>query len=105
VGGYTSDYIYSLAEIFDVETEQWRRASNDFPVFVEQGAAAGFRDSFIVVGGYDDQQNEYLPTIFKYEPESESWTLFGHSLRIPRYDHTLIPVPDTIGNCYDQGKK
>jgi len=101
VGGGTANSNLDEVEIFDVESGTWTLVE-DFPIYIKKGRAAPYRDSFIIVGGYDDYYDHYLPAIWEYLPEKRKFQLLGHSLRVPRYDQVVIPVPDYIGNCYDQ---
>jgi len=65
VGGYTSSYIYSKVEIYSVANDEWRESPTNFPVFVSNAEVIQFGETFMVVGGYDEQGDDYLPSIFQ----------------------------------------
>ncbi len=56
-------------------------------------------DTFLLVGGYDDDNDEYSRNILQYVPEDEDWVQFGHALLFARAETAAISVPGYVGNC------
>ena len=55
-----------------------------------------FEDSFLLVGGYDYLQSDYLDTILQYVPANDTWLELPTKLSNPRADHVVIPVKRSV---------
>lgn len=97
-GGEDYSTEFRLVEIFSVEERQWRLAS-PMPLPVEFASTVQYGDSFLLVGGYDNANDEFLSAIWEYLPEDDDWVLYGRSLGVPRSDTAVIPLPDYVGHC------
>ena len=68
-------------------------AGNPFPHRMRWPAVAQFRDTFLMVGGYED--GTILDTVYEYEPLGDSWTPAPENMTHARYGATAITVPAT----------
>ena len=71
-------------------------SANDLPMDIYNAESVPFEDSFLLVGGYDHFQSEYLDTILRYIPANDSWLELPTKLRTPRADHVVIPVKRSV---------
>ena len=108
-GGYP--YRQSV-EIFSLDTETWRKGilvhvatsefltklvsspGNDLPYDLERAYSVRWEDSFVLVGGYGN--GNYLDTLLKYEPMSDTWLELPGKLNIARRELIAIVVDQTI---------
>jgi len=92
VGGYDGNDV----DIFNVEEETWRTASNPFPTPVYGPALAQVEDTFYVVGGQATTKGVDLDTIYRFESSDESWQLMPNRMKYPRYGATAMIVNASI---------
>ena len=84
-----------IVEIFDVDENSWRTASNPFPTEITSPSVAQHDNMFYVVGGIDDGDNR-LDTIYRYEATDESWQLMPNRMKFGRYEATSMMVNASI---------
>ena len=96
-GGIDTEYNekLDLVEIFDIEENSWRTASNPFPTEITSPSVAQHDNMFYVVGGIDDGDNR-LDTIYRYEATDESWQLMPNRMKFGRYEATSMMVNASI---------
>ena len=98
VGG---DYLVEV-EIFDFEENSWRRASNPFPMGINNPSIAQQDNTFYVVGGAmiieEDGFLDVVPldTVYRYEASDESWQLMPNKMKIGRNGATSMIVNSTL---------
>ena len=97
VGGYIYSTYFSEVNIFSVEERTWR-TGNPFPVPINLPAVAQYGNSFYIIGGLSRMgiQSYYYDTIYRYEPDDDSWTLLPNRLKYPRYGATAMIVDRSI---------
>ena len=71
---------------------------NPFPIRIRWPAVAQYRNSFLVVGGYQDtvDGDAILDTVFEYDALGDSWKLLPENMTYARYGATAITVPTTV---------
>jgi N-acetylneuraminic acid mutarotase len=77
-GGINHDGVHEIVEIYSVEQNKWRSA-NPLPHIIFGATVVPFGDSFFIVGGTDRAIN--YSTIYRYNPEEDSWTLMDGRMR------------------------
>ena len=77
--------------IFTVQLHYFE--GNPFPHRIRWPAVAQVRNTFLMVGGYED--GTILDTVYEYEPLSDSWTPSPENMTYARYGATAITVPTT----------
>lgn len=99
-GGYHDGYIKSV-EILSLEDMSWRMAAHDLPYGMAFGGSIQWDQTFLAVGGYrlNTDGFGYSGKIFRYEPETESWTEMPQELSIPRREFTAFLVPENFVQC------
>jgi hypothetical protein len=86
-------------ELFNLTDYTWRFATNDLPVQYElyAGSSIQYDDTFLAVGGYaqmDEEVDEVVETIFRFNPKDESWSLTQSTLSIGRTEFSAFLVPN-----------
>ena len=95
VGGYLRD---DATEIFSLETLSWRD-STPFPSEIRYTTAVPQGKTFLVVGGYISNTASDLDTIYRFDPDSESWELLPQRLEETRSDFPAFYVPEDFVPC------
>ena len=64
---------------------------NPLPHTITHNAgSAQFKNTFIIVGGSNTKAD--VDTLYRYNPDDDSWTLLPSKLDIPRHDVAAFPV-------------
>ena len=84
-------------EFLNLETLVWEPRQN-LPIDVYGGASVPYQDSFLVVGGYQYNSDEFLDTIYYYNPNVDQWDLIAN-MEYSREFSTAFLVPDSYANC------
>ncbi|KAL4445772.1 hypothetical protein ABPG77_008971 [Micractinium sp. CCAP 211/92] len=95
-GGYSTNYSVTLdsVEVFDPNSEIWTELGQSMPTprgdLMCTSLTLSGVENYVVVGGYYDPTNQFLPGAFRseveaYSPESAAWT-------------TLAPIPQARGD-------
>ena len=70
------------------------------PKEIYQGASVPYQDSFLIVGGYNQEiEDDYLDSIYYYNPITDNWDEFDEKLTYKRRYFTAFLVPDSFANC------
>jgi hypothetical protein len=78
VGGY-NEYTYQCTvEIYSLDKSEWR-SGNPFPHQISCATVVSYGNSFLLVGGIC--YGPYLSTIYRYNPEEDSWTLLDGRMK------------------------
>ena len=88
-----------VVEIFDIEENSWRTASNPFPTKITSPSVAQHDNTFYVVGGYTGEGpggETRFDTIYRYEASDESWQLMPNRMKIGRNGATAMIVNSTL---------
>ncbi|XP_073710886.1 kelch-like protein 23 [Misgurnus anguillicaudatus] len=72
VGGQTT-----ITDCYDPEQNEWRQMSETKEVRMECGAAV-IHGCIYVAGGYSYSKGSYLPSIERYDPETDCWEIVGN---------------------------
>ena len=48
----------------------------------------------ILIGGYNEDTNEYSDKLIEFRSTSMTWVVLGHKLQYPRADHVAMPIPE-----------
>ena len=91
VGGYNSGYLTTV-EVFNIEENSWRTASNPFPTEITEMAVAQHDTTFYIVGGRHQTQVVVSDTIYRYKVSDESWELMPNRMKYERYGATPMMV-------------
>ena len=84
-----------IVEIFDMEENSWRTASNPFPIIIAFTSVVQHDNTFYVVGGIDGD-DKVLDTIYRYEASDESWQLMPNRMKFARLGATSMMVNASI---------
>ena len=71
-------------------------SANNLPMYITNPDSVPFKDSFLLVGGFDYSRDQLLDTFLQYVPANDSWIEMPSKLRTPRADATVIPVKRSI---------
>jgi len=85
------------AAIFSLRDLAWKEGPS-LPIFVDEPASVQLSNAILAVGGFDREGNA-LNTVYKFDPDSFSWSLQDVSLSVPRYYATAVAVPDSFLSC------
>lgn len=87
------------SDFLDLDTLLWiPKASLDDDI--GYGASVPFRDSFLIVGGIRVfAANNYLNTIYYYNPDSDTWIQLEKNMLRQRYKFAAFMVSDDYANC------
>ena len=83
-------------EILDLNTNTWRSGLNPLPEALYAGASIPYEDSFLAVGGTLSNPSVESDKIYKYEPDTESWTTLPKTLDVGRGFAVAMLVPDAF---------
>ncbi len=77
---------------------------NPFPHTINNNAgSAQLKRTFVIVGGYNSTvwaDDSTLDTLYRYNPNEDSWTLLPSRLTVPRHDVSAFPVRmDAFKEC------
>jgi len=87
VGGFPWGGNAREVQIFNLASDQWRKAKHDFPMGMNQNPTIRYQDSFINAGGDTDR-------IWKLNVTDESWIRLEGTLGSPYFHHTITLVGD-----------
>ncbi len=88
-----------VTEIFNIRDEEWRTVSTTVESF-EEASYAQIGDTFVVVGGYSNDESDYSDKIYKFDHINYEWILMTQRLHVPRSTYPgVVAVPDEFVNC------
>ena len=88
-------------EELDLDNPTEWTPGKSIPKPLDRGATVQFKNSFLLVGGFtnNDGYSVYSELIYEYNPEVDAWNTRAERLNIGR-DHTAaFLVPDSVVNC------
>ncbi len=89
---------YGTSEIFNFDDLAWRDGPN-LPIFGHGYASVQLTNTFLLVGGYEDNAEQYSDKIFIFDEDDYSFTLMSQTLVYPRNVPAAVLVPDEFVNC------
>lgn len=92
-GGYDE----TSTEFLDLQTLTWE-PKHSLPLDIYYAASVPFKDSFLIVGGHHYNANDYLKSIYYYNPATDKWD-FLRDMSRSREEFTAFMVPDSFANC------
>ena len=69
------------------------------PADIRLGASVQYGNTFLAVGGYDDDNEQYLDTVYMFDVEEESWILMPQRMEEGRWELPAFLVPDDFASC------
>ena len=75
-----------------ITSSSWVRGP-DMPYNIKKGASVQLNDTFIIVGGIR-RWSRALNTIWKFDIQTEKWTMLKQMLKFARSQHIAFLVPD-----------
>ena len=97
IAGGNGAYQDTSAIFLNLDTLVWE-PKQDLPVDLAWGASVPYQDSFLIVGGDSDLEDDYLDTIYYYNPSLDQWELMENMI-MKRRILTAFMVPDSFANC------
>lgn len=97
VGGDTQ-FATNVA-ILNLSTMEWRTGNSQLPEPLYQGVSVPYDRTFLLVGGYNYQNNRYSDKIYKYQPEDEDFIELQYTIQYPRKVHSAFLVPGDYFEC------
>ena len=79
--------------LLSLEKGAWQSAP-DLPFFIRDGASVQLENSFLIVGG--DNDDDYLNAIVKFDPVIGRWMVMEQKLSTARSQTTAFLVPDNF---------
>ncbi len=94
-GGIDNNYVGFL----DLNTLTWEPKAG-MPKEIYLGASVPYQDSFLIVGGYNKfSQDDYLSSIYYYDPINDEWDRLMERLTYKRREFAAFLIPDSYANC------
>ncbi len=95
---YAAGGVSTESFFLNLRTLTWEpKAEVPFPV--ANGVSVPFLDSFLIVGGYDYNEHEYLYSILYYNPALDQWDTLDQSTQYAHSKCAAFLVPDSFANC------
>ncbi len=86
------------SEIYNFQDQEWRRGP-EMEVALNQAGYAQFGDTFVVLGGFDEEM-EVRDEIYFFDHVNYEWKQMGQKLKVPRAGYpAVVPVPDDMVTC------
>ena len=82
-------------EIYSVSKGTWTEGT-PFPHTIDDAASVQFNGTFMVVGGYVEEQGDTDNRIYEYVPSTRTWRLLPVTLKRSYQYHTAFMVPESI---------
>ncbi len=80
--------------VFDSKTRSWSKKA-DLPFVIYGGATLPYKDSFIIIGGYQYKNSAGLEkSILYYNPLLDKWEVLEEEMRSARVYFTAFYVPN-----------
>ena len=95
VAGGTST---TSSEFLNLETLVWEPKAN-LPKQIHLAASVPYLDSFLIVGGAKNFNEEFYDSIFYYNPSNNDWDLLEQTLMFGRDQLAAFLVPDSFNPC------
>ncbi len=86
------------AEFLDLNTLTWE-SKQSLPYDIDLAACVPYKDSFLMVGGYSSDRDDFQRTIYYYDPTEEGWDLLVERMEFPGDRFAGFLVPDSFANC------
>ena len=99
VGGLYGIGYLNTVEIYDVSTGKWRSGTNPYPRTILGATGVQYGDTFIVVGGAVGALEE-TEHVYRFEPDTEGWTLMPERLPGPmKHVGAFVVSPEEFPEC------
>ena len=86
----------------DLETLEWNSVTttSSLPLELMSAISVPFRNSFVVVGGFDVDAPSYHSTaIYEFDPDALEWITRSETLKTGRFKTAAFFVPDDAVKC------
>ena len=89
-------------EILDLNSLTWRAGAETIPTSTGElssivGSSIPTSNGHIVVGGNDGENP--VREIFRYDLDTDEWTVMEQKLSVARQSHVIIPIPRDEWHC------
>ncbi len=87
-----------VTRIFNFADEEWKTGPT--VESIRDAGSAQIGDTFVVVGGYSDDEFDLSDRIYKFDHINYQWILMSQRLQVPReYYPGVVAVPDNFATC------
>ena len=98
-GGFTaSNTGIKSSEVFDLETLKWSYGP-DLPGRLSLGATLQMNDTFVIIGGFNNEEGENYDSFYEYDQVTNSWVERAEKLTLGRHSVSAVLIPDEIAQC------
>jgi N-acetylneuraminic acid mutarotase len=104
VGGSTATEIANSVWSYDTVSNDWIEMT-DAPLPMQGFGLIAVDSKVFALGGYGGEDEDYLDTVFEYDPEMDHWTP-RQSMAVPRTQHSVVEMDGLIyvlGGLNDTG--
>ena len=87
----------STTIVLNLKTLRWDKESQSLPRVISHGSSVQYRDTFLIVGGWNG--DEIFKTIFEFNPIDNSWIERPEKLQKGRVSSAVFMMTNELDQC------